>query len=222
MPNVNIDYSNTIFYKIYCMNQEITDKYIGHTTDFVKRKYSHKQSCNNHNNNCKLYNIIRENGGWNNWKMEIIAFHDCENHYEARKREQQYFEEYNATLNSIEPLPKHKVITTNNQSKSNHGGQKCKKCKCTQCTPSAEEIKQFAEDVKRFKQAMHKSDQAMHKSDQAMHESEQAMHESKQAMHEIRECTHSAEEIKQFKQELHESRELRKMVKDLLNSKGRT
>jgi hypothetical protein len=149
------------------MNPEITDKYIGHTTDFVKRKYSHKQSCNNPNNNCKLYNIMRENGGWNNWKMEIIAFHDCENHYEARKREQQYFEEYNATLNSIEPLPKHKVITTKNRSKSNHDGQTYKKYKCTQCTPSAEDIKQF-------KEAMHKS------------------------------------------------RELCKMVKDLLHSKGRT
>jgi hypothetical protein len=42
--------------------------------------------------------------------MEIIAFRECADHYEARKVEQQYFEEYNATLNSIEPLPKPKVI----------------------------------------------------------------------------------------------------------------
>jgi hypothetical protein len=42
--------------------------------------------------------------------MEIIAFHECEDHYAARKLEQQYFEQYNATLNSIEPLSKPKTI----------------------------------------------------------------------------------------------------------------
>jgi len=40
--------------------------------------------------------------------MEIIAFHACEDHYSARKLEQNYFEEYKATLNSIQPLPKPK------------------------------------------------------------------------------------------------------------------
>jgi hypothetical protein len=53
--------------------------------------------------------------GWENWTMEIIAFHNCEDLYSARKQEQHYFEEYNATLNSIEPLPprkpKKEVIT---------------------------------------------------------------------------------------------------------------
>jgi hypothetical protein len=57
-----------------------------------------------------VYNVIRENGGWDNWKMEIIAFHECDDHYAARKFEQQYFEQYNATLNSIEPLPKQQTI----------------------------------------------------------------------------------------------------------------
>jgi hypothetical protein len=42
--------------------------------------------------------------------MEIIAFHECADHYAARKIEQQYFEKYKATLNSIEPFPKPKVI----------------------------------------------------------------------------------------------------------------
>lgn len=112
MPKVEIDYSNTIFYKIYCVNPEITDMYIGHTTNFVQRKHGHKQSCTNNKNtsyNCKLYNYIREHGGWNNWIMEIIAFRNCEDHYSARKCEQEYFKEYNATLNSIEPLPIPKI-----------------------------------------------------------------------------------------------------------------
>ena len=112
MPKVEIDYSNTIFYKIYCVNPDITDMYIGHTTNFVQRKHAHKQSCTNNKclgYTCKLYNYIREHGGWNNWIMEIIAFHNCDDQYAARTCEQEYFKEYNATLNSIEPLPPPKL-----------------------------------------------------------------------------------------------------------------
>ena len=109
MPKHDIDYSNTIFYKISCKDEDIKELYIGHTTNFVQRKYSHKRSCiseKNANHNLKVYKCIRDNGGWNNWKMDIIGFHECYDHYEARKIEQKYFESLNATLNSIEPLPK--------------------------------------------------------------------------------------------------------------------
>ena len=111
MPKVDIDYSNTIFYKIYCKDASIDDLYIGHTTNFVQRKYAHKQGCKNNkssNYNCKLYKTIRDNMGWDNWMMEIIAFHNCDDLYAAKKLEQSYFEDYKATLNSIEPLPKPK------------------------------------------------------------------------------------------------------------------
>jgi len=108
MPKVKIDYSNTIFYKIYCKDPSVKELYIGHTTNFVQRKHAHKQGCINTkhaNYNCKVYKIIRDNMGWDNWTMEIIAFHNCEDLYSAKKQEQHYFEEYKATLNSIEPLP---------------------------------------------------------------------------------------------------------------------
>ena len=111
MPKVKIDYSNTIFYKILCNDASVNDLYIGHTTNFVQRKYAHKQGCINPksvNYNCKLYNVIRDNMGWDNWTMEIIAFHNCEDLMAAKKQEQQYFEEYKATLNSIEPSPTRK------------------------------------------------------------------------------------------------------------------
>ena len=112
MPKIEIDYSNTIIYKITCKDSNVTDLYVGHTTNFVQRKHSHKQSCINDktpNHNCKLYDVIRNNGGWNNWKMEIINFFNCQDHYEARKKEQEYFVSLNATLNSIEPMPKPKI-----------------------------------------------------------------------------------------------------------------
>ena len=111
MPRIDIDYSNTIIYKIACKDKAITDVYVGHTTNFVQRKHAHKQSCINvkaPNHNCKLYEVIRSNGGWINWKMEIINFFNCNDHCEARKKEQEYFVSLNATLNSIEPFPKPK------------------------------------------------------------------------------------------------------------------
>lgn len=109
MPKVVIDYSNTIIYKITCKDPTIKDVYVGHTTNFVQRKHAHKNaSCNEKTNDCKLYQAIRNNGGWNNWNMEIVNFFNCKDHYEARKKEQEYFEILNATLNSIEPMPKPK------------------------------------------------------------------------------------------------------------------
>jgi hypothetical protein len=112
MPKIEIDYSNTIIYKITCKDSNIKDVYVGHTTNFVQRKHAHKQSCINEkstNYNCKLYQVIRNNGGWNNWTMEIVTFFNCNDHYEARKKEQEYFETLHATLNSIEPMPKPKL-----------------------------------------------------------------------------------------------------------------
>jgi hypothetical protein len=111
MPKTEIDYSNTIIYKITCIDDNIKDVYVGHTTNFVQRKYAHKQCCINEKyGSCKLYDVIRNNGGWNNWKMEIINFFNCKDHYEARIKEQEYFVSLNANLNSIEPLPKPKPI----------------------------------------------------------------------------------------------------------------
>lgn len=112
MSKPDIDYSNTIFYKIYCKDADIKELYVGHTTNFVQRKYNHKQTCTNEknaNHNLKVYKCIRDNGGWDNWKMEIIGFRDCYDHYEARKIEQNYFDTMCATLNSVEPLRKSKL-----------------------------------------------------------------------------------------------------------------
>ena len=125
MPKVDIDYANTLFYKISCKDTNITDVYIGHTTNFVQRKSGHKQGCNNpksSNYACKLYTVIRQHGGWDNWRMDIIAYHECKDHYEARKKEQEYFILYNATLNSIEPMPRPRCV--NNQTPLNNDNTK--------------------------------------------------------------------------------------------------
>ena len=103
MPKENIDYSNTIIYKIYCIDETIKDIYVGHTTHFIQRKYQHKLLCNNLKNVLKIYKIIRENGGWDNWNMVEIAKYNCNDSTEARIKEQLHYEELNASLNSCAP-----------------------------------------------------------------------------------------------------------------------
>jgi len=49
--------------------------YIGSTEDINDRMSKHKYSCNNIKHckyNYKVYKYIRDNGGWNEWKYEII------------------------------------------------------------------------------------------------------------------------------------------------------
>jgi len=103
MPKTDVDYSNTIIYKIYCKDKTITDVYIGHTTNFIQRKYLHKSSCNNLNNTLKIYNVIRSNGGWENWDMIEIAKYNCKDATEARIKEQEHYNELNSSLNSCPP-----------------------------------------------------------------------------------------------------------------------
>ena len=108
MPKVEIDYSNTIIYKIACKDPLISHVYVGHTTNFVQRKYAHKQTCNNIKSPCynlTLYKTIRSNGNWSNWEMTIINFYNCKDQFEARQKEQEHFVILKATLNSVEPLP---------------------------------------------------------------------------------------------------------------------
>ena len=104
MPKCAMDYSNTHFYKIICKDVNIKDCYVGHTTNFMKRKHHHKNLCHNPNNrlyNCYKYELIRENGGWDNWKMVLIKTEHCENVMEAERKETEYIQQLNATLNKV-------------------------------------------------------------------------------------------------------------------------
>ena len=102
------DYSNTIIYKITCKDPSIQDVYVGHTVNFVQRKKAHRRTCMNSkypNHNCKVYKVMRNNGGWDNWNMDIVAFYKCNDLNEARQKEQEHFVALNATMNSVEPFP---------------------------------------------------------------------------------------------------------------------
>jgi predicted GIY-YIG superfamily endonuclease len=96
------DYSCTLIYKITCKDPLIKDIYVGHTTNFVQRRDEHKRG--SIQNSCKLYEVIRANGGWTNWTMEIIHYFSCKDLKEAKTKEQEYFVALQATLNSVEPM----------------------------------------------------------------------------------------------------------------------
>ena len=106
MPKTSINYSKTIIYKICCKDPTITDIYVGHTTDLIKRRYNHKNRCCNPNDikyNYHIYDFIRNNGNWNNWQLVKIEDYPCNNHEEALRRERYWLEELKATLNKNIP-----------------------------------------------------------------------------------------------------------------------
>ena len=107
MPSKAINYDYTHFYKIVCKDLDITNMYIGHTTDFASRKSKHKQSCLNDTNKVKhnylVYRFIRENGGWDNWDMILIETRRCENKLDALRTERDFIERLGSTLNRSIP-----------------------------------------------------------------------------------------------------------------------
>ena len=118
MPKAPINYENTHFYKIVCKDLNIKDTYVGHTTNFKNRKQQHKHTCYNENDKVHydiyLYQFIRENGGFDNFDMILLNTECCENKLHAQKREREYIEQLNATLNKIKP------VRTNDEKQNYH------------------------------------------------------------------------------------------------------
>jgi hypothetical protein len=96
------DYSKTIIYKLCCKDTSINDIYIGSTCNFRARKAEHKYRLNK-NNNRKVYQFIRDNGGWDNWDMVMIQQESVENKLQKEKLEREYIDELKPTLNSSIP-----------------------------------------------------------------------------------------------------------------------
>lgn len=100
MPKAS-DYSKALIYKI-----EHLDKpdliYVGSTVNLVKRKSNHKSDCNNKkslNYNAKRYVMIRENGGWEAFKMVVVKEYPCNTKIELEIQEEKCRKEFQATLN---------------------------------------------------------------------------------------------------------------------------
>jgi hypothetical protein len=102
MPRLAIDYAKNFNYKIVCKDLSITDSYAGASTNWPKRKNSHKSNCHNEKSkeyNKKIYTFIRDHGGWENWEMILIEYFPCKTQLESAQRERFWTETLKATLN---------------------------------------------------------------------------------------------------------------------------
>ena len=93
----------SVIYKIYCLDENIKDCYIGSTNDLIRRISEHKKNCNNINSrnyNFKVYNFIRANGGYINWDFEILETFNTIDKQDLFKIEGQYIKNNYSNLNS--------------------------------------------------------------------------------------------------------------------------
>lgn len=98
------DIDNYVMYKIYPKNSNLNYCYIGHTNNFVFRKRQHKLPCidiSHSKSHIKLYQVIRENGGWDEWEMIELEKFNGKTKLEARIREQELMKIHNANLNIL-------------------------------------------------------------------------------------------------------------------------
>jgi len=101
-----IDYSKTIIYKISCKDVNVTDIYVGHSTNMELRIADHKAKTNNETNpkhNCKVYEFIRNNGGISSWEFVEVEKYPCQNKNQAEERERYWYDTLGATLNTNRP-----------------------------------------------------------------------------------------------------------------------
>jgi hypothetical protein len=94
-------------YVIKCKDENIKDCYVGSTTNIVSRKKQHKYSCCNPNikkYNYKVYKFIRDNGGFDNFVIDIIKEVEVENKKELAQLELEQYTLLQPSLNSNLPL----------------------------------------------------------------------------------------------------------------------
>ena len=102
-----VKYENSTIYKIVCKDLEIKDCYVGSTTNFNRRKQEHKsryKSVNSKEYNYKVYQFIRENGGFSNFDITEIERYSALDKNDLHKRERFWLEIFNSTLNSLNPI----------------------------------------------------------------------------------------------------------------------
>ena len=77
MPRKTID--DYIFYKIVDVNANLDLCYVGSSVNMKRRKEKHKSACkcpNDPHHNLKVYKTIRENGGWDEFRVVEIGFRE--------------------------------------------------------------------------------------------------------------------------------------------------
>lgn len=91
------NYIFPVVYIIRCKDINIKDCYIGSTIDYARRYNTHR--LNTRHMNFKLYQCIRNNGGWDNWDM-IVLYYCSNNRKELLDKEKEFYNMLKPTLNS--------------------------------------------------------------------------------------------------------------------------
>jgi len=120
MPKYNIDYQRSKIYKLCCRDVNITDCYVGSTSNMIRRKSQHKNTCNNEKSkayNFNVYQFIRNTGGWCNWDMVLVESFPCDSKHELHTRERYWMETLHATLNRSVPTRSKKEYREDNADK---------------------------------------------------------------------------------------------------------
>ena len=102
-----------IIYKLY--SKECSDFYIGKTANITSRISNHRYN-SNLNINRKLYNVINQYGGFDNWDFDILEQGNIDN---ASEREKYYCNLYKPTLNTNHPSRSLKEYRKDNKFKYN-------------------------------------------------------------------------------------------------------
>jgi len=99
-------YSNMCIYQIVCKDPKITDCFVGHTNDIKSRNETISKECSNMK--CSSYNtpinqFLRNNGGWDNFNIEVLQYVSCSTLFEVLQIKQNNIKACNANLNTIVP-----------------------------------------------------------------------------------------------------------------------
>ena len=96
-----------VVYKITCNNDEVSDCYVGSTTNFTKRQYQHKSCASRLKNN--LYSCIADNGGRSSadiaWTMEVVDTIDDDDRLVLLNAEKYWINKLKPSLNTNKVLP---------------------------------------------------------------------------------------------------------------------
>ena len=100
-----VNYQNGMIYKI--AHRYSPYVYIGSTTNFSRRKQEHKSICLNEKSkqyNQKVYQTIRELGGWDNFEMVLVAKCPCDDKKELHAKEFEYQQLFNVNMNTYDAI----------------------------------------------------------------------------------------------------------------------
>ena len=87
MPKVKINYAEMLFYKISCLCPNITQVFIGHTTNVNQRKHILKKQTQSETYYSDMIEFIKNSGGWENWTLQILEKYKCKTHIDIVLRE---------------------------------------------------------------------------------------------------------------------------------------